>query len=113
METDRLIAAVALGAILLTAGCNSAPPPTVGGQGKAPGQQARIRYLELCAACHGQQGRGGVGPDLSATRYRYGKQRSQVITSIMEGRPGGMPAYGSHLRPDEAAAMADYLLSLQ
>lgn len=74
--------------------------------------QAQKQYTELCAACHGSQARGGVGPDLSASRYEYGKNRSAIVKTIMDGRPGGMPAFGSHLKPEEAVVLAEYLLSL-
>lgn len=53
-----------------------------------------------------------MGPDLSASRYKYGKDRSQIITSISEGRPGGMPGYRSHLSSDEIELLSDYLISL-
>lgn len=75
--------------------------------------QAARRFDELCSACHGKQGRGGrVGPDLSASRYTYGKERSHIITSISDGRSGGMPGYSSHLSAEEIAGLADYLISL-
>ncbi|NJD39155.1 MAG: cytochrome c [Geobacter sp.] len=71
------------------------------------------RFDELCAACHGKKGRGGgVGPDLSASRYKYGKERNRIIISISNGRPGGMPGYSSHLSAEDIAGLADYLISL-
>lgn len=99
-------------AATLTA-CNQQPqPPSPAVQSVLP-EQAAQRYNELCAACHGKQGRGGgVGPDLSASRYKYGKERSRIITSISNGRPGGMPGYNSHLPAEEIAGLADYLISL-
>ena len=74
--------------------------------------KARKLYVELCAGCHGIQARGGVGPDLTVSRFKYGKNRSAIKKSILDGRTGGMPAFGSHLKPEEAAALAEYLLSL-
>lgn len=74
--------------------------------------QAQKIYTELCAACHGKQARGGVGPDLTVSRFKYGKNRLAIEKSILVGRNGGMPAFGSHLKPEEAAVLAEYLLSL-
>jgi cytochrome c oxidase cbb3-type subunit 3 len=76
-------------------------------------EQSKKRFQDLCAACHGKQARGGVGPDLTVTRFKYGKNRSTIIQSIMDGRPGGMPSFDSYLKSDDAAALADYLLSIQ
>lgn len=76
-------------------------------------EQSKKRFQELCAACHGKQARGGVGPDLTASHFKYGKNRSDIIMSIMDGRPGGMPSFGSYLKTDDAATLADYLISLQ
>ena len=70
------------------------------------------KFAELCAACHGARARGGVGPDLTVSRFKYGKDRASIEKSILEGRPGGMPAFGAHIKPEDAAALADYLLSL-
>lgn len=76
-------------------------------------EQSKKRFQELCAACHGKQAKGGVGPDLTVSHFKYGKNRSDIVMSIMNGRPGGMPSFGSHLKTDDAATLADYLLSLQ
>ncbi|SKA09050.1 cytochrome c oxidase cbb3-type subunit 3 [Trichlorobacter thiogenes] len=98
------------GILLLVAGCSqqSREPATA----RQTPITAVTLFAELCAACHGSQARGGVGPDLSASRYKYGKNRSAIIKSILDGRAGGMPAFGSHLKPEEAAVLAEYLLSL-
>lgn len=82
-----------------------APKPNVG-------PQAEKLYAALCASCHGVVGRGGVGPDLSASEYRYGKQLDDIKQSIILGRPGGMPAFASHLTPEQAAILAEYLRKL-
>ena len=74
--------------------------------------KAQKLYAELCANCHGIQARGGVGPDLTVSRFKYGKNRIEIIKSILDGRTGGMPAFGSHLKPEEAAVLAEYLLLL-
>jgi mono/diheme cytochrome c family protein len=68
---------------------------------------------ELCAACHGSHARGAVGPDLTTSRFKYGKSRAAIEKSILDGRPGGMPAFGSYLKLEEVKTLADYLLTLQ
>lgn len=71
-------------------------------------------FTHHCAPCHGKLAKGGVaGPDLTVTRFKYGKKQTDLIKTITEGRSGGMPAFGSHLKPEEITALANYLLSLK
>lgn len=50
-----------------------------------------------CAACHGYDLKGGMGPDLTDTYWRYGGAPADVYKTIFEGRPQGMPAWGRTL----------------
>lgn len=111
MKTQFLLIAF----LMISAGCQqqsgdtgtvARPRTTVQ---KELGQQL---FLQHCAPCHGKQANGGtVGPDLTASRYKYGKSRDSIIKTITEGRAGGMPAFGSHLKAEEIEALADYLLT--
>lgn len=47
-----------------------------------------------CAACHGYDLKGGMGPSLVDTYWRYGGSPADIYKSIFEGRPEGMPAWG-------------------
>jgi cytochrome c oxidase cbb3-type subunit III len=47
-----------------------------------------------CAGCHGYDLKGGMGPDLTDTYWRYGGSPADIYKSIFEGRPQGMPAWG-------------------
>ena len=70
-------------------------------------------YANLCAACHGEFGKGSVGPDLTSSRYIYGKSRLDIASSIKEGRPKGMPAFNGQLNPEQVESLVEYLLSLK
>ena len=70
-------------------------------------------YSKRCRACHGSDGKGGVGPDLTQASYHYGRDPAAVTQSIQGGRPGGMPAFGTQLSPGEIQALATYVLSLE
>lgn len=52
-----------------------------------------------CAGCHGYDLKGGMGPDLSDTYWRYGGSPADIYKSIFEGRPQGMPAWGRSIPP--------------
>ena len=52
-----------------------------------------------CAACHGYDLKGGMGPDLTDTYWRYGGSPADIYKSVFEGRPEGMPAWGRTIPP--------------
>ena len=52
-----------------------------------------------CVGCHAPNGGGGMGPALSNNIFIYGAQPENIYLSIYQGRPNGMPAWGSVL-PD-------------
>lgn len=72
-------------------------------------------FLDNCAACHGQQGRGNqaVGaPDLMDADWLYGGEPAAVLTSILDGRRGVMPPWGEALGADGLVDVVSYVRSL-
>lgn len=70
-------------------------------------------YGSLCAACHGESAKGGVGPDLTLSKYKYGKARLDITKSISEGRPGGMPAFSSQIDKEQVESLVEFVLTLK
>ena len=70
-------------------------------------------YANLCAACHGENGKGTVGPDLTASKYKYGKARLDIAKSIAEGRPNGMPTFKAQINHEQVESLVEYVLSLK
>ena len=70
-------------------------------------------YGNLCAACHGEGAKGGVGPDLTLSSYKYGKSRLDITKSIAEGRPGGMPAFSSQIDREQIESLVEFVLTLK
>ncbi len=68
-------------------------------------------FKKNCAGCHGAEGKGAFGPDLSAD-YKYGKTNMAVQESITSGRPGNMPAFKQKLSDDEIETLTEFILSL-
>ena len=85
-----------------------APPVAETPAAVAGGQEL---YAKHCAGCHGAEGKGAFGPDLSG-EYKYGKTEMAVEESISYGRPGNMPAFDKKLSSEEIKTLADYILSL-
>jgi cytochrome c oxidase cbb3-type subunit 3 len=65
-----------------------------------------------CVYCHGAGGSGLIGPALNGRGWRYGGAPAQLYNSIHDGRPQGMPAWGSRLPPDQIWKLVAYLESL-
>lgn len=67
----------------------------------------------LCAACHGESAKGGVGPDLTVSKYKYGKARLDIAKSISDGRPGGMPSFSSQVDKEQIESLVEFVLTLK
>jgi cytochrome c oxidase cbb3-type subunit III len=70
-------------------------------------------FTQACAMCHGAEGQGGIGSDLTAVDYRFGQQPTEVNESIRSGRPGGMPAFGQQYTAEQVENLTRYVLSLR
>ena len=68
-------------------------------------------FKKHCAGCHGADGKGAFGPDLSGD-YQYGKTVAAAQESISAGRPGNMPAFEQKLSTEESETLAEFILSL-
>ena len=69
-------------------------------------------FATNCAVCHGPEGKGGIGPDLTARDYKYGRAVEAITESIVTGRPGGMPGFGNQLSAQEITNLAGFVESL-
>ena len=65
-----------------------------------------------CVGCHAPQGGGGMGPPLSDADWIYGRRPEQIYMSIMQGRPNGMPAFGSTLPDESIWKLVSYIKTL-
>lgn len=71
-------------------------------------------FLQSCVACHGQQGQGGVGPNLTDEYWLHGGTVKSVFHTITEGVPEkGMMSWKKQLNPLQVQQVASYILSLQ
>ncbi|MEM6325957.1 MAG: cbb3-type cytochrome c oxidase N-terminal domain-containing protein [Bacteroidota bacterium] len=73
-----------------------------------------VHFGAVCAACHGQQGEGTIGPNLTDAFWLHGAEPQQLWTSIAEGFPEqGMPAMQDQLGDQERAEVMAYVYSIQ
>ena len=64
-----------------------------------------------CVGCHFHGG-GGIGPPLMDARWIYGADPAQIFSTIVQGRPNGMPAFRNKLNDDQVWKIAAYVRSL-
>jgi cytochrome c oxidase cbb3-type subunit 3 len=76
-------------------------------------ENGRLVFEENCAACHGDDGRGGYeigAPDLGDESWIYGGDRDAIYQSIHFGRQGVMPAWDGRLSDAQIRMLTLYLL---
>ena len=64
-----------------------------------------------CVGCHANGG-GGMGPPLIDDEWIYGSAPEQVFATIVQGRPNGMPSFGSRIPTPQVWMLVAYVRSL-
>lgn len=76
--------------------------------------EGRSIFLSQCAACHGQAGEGGVGPNFTDAYWIHGGSIQDLFKTIKYGVPEkGMISWKSLLSPSAMRSTASYILTLQ
>ena len=71
-------------------------------------------FLTNCQSCHGPDGSGVVGPNLTDDYYKNVKKITDIAEVIKNGAAGGsMPAWKTRLHPNEVILMAAYVAGLR
>ncbi len=70
-------------------------------------------FLQNCSQCHGSDARGQIGfPNLADDAWLYGGEPQAIVTTIMNGRIGAMPAWKEVLGAEGVEEVVTYTLSL-
>lgn len=83
------------------------------GNASAVATGAKLFVAYNCVDCHGADGSGAMGPSLADGRWHFGGAPLEVFESIYQGRPEGMPAWGSLISPDQIWMLVTYVRSLE
>ncbi len=86
-------------------------PQGYDGNAWAVGEGKRWFRWYNCNGCHASGG-GDIGPALMDAEWRYGHQPAQIVASILQGRPNGMPAFSARMPQDQAWQLAAYIRSM-
>ena len=64
-----------------------------------------------CSGCHFNGG-GGIGPPLMDEKWIYGDKPEQIYSTIVEGRPNGMPSFRQKIPDNQVQELAAYVRSM-
>jgi cytochrome c oxidase cbb3-type subunit 3 len=82
----------------------------------ADAHAGKVRFSQMCAACHGADGRGNPlmgAPNLTDGIWLHGGAIATVRETIEKGRNGAMPAHAARLGATRVKLLAAYVLSLR
>lgn len=74
-----------------------------------------VLFRDNCAACHGRNAKGNQllgAPNLADHDWLYGGDGQAIQTSILDGRRGVMPAWGTQFGDAGVENLANYVLTL-
>jgi cytochrome c oxidase cbb3-type subunit III len=64
-----------------------------------------------CAGCHSNGG-GGMGPPLMDDKWIYGSAPENIFSTIVQGRPNGMPSFAGRIPTPQVWMLVAYVRSL-
>ena len=77
----------------------------------AVSQGKRLFRWYNCSGCH-SNGAGGIGPPLMDDKWIYGSEPEQIVATILQGRPNGMPSFAGRIPEDQVWQIAAYVRSM-
>ncbi|PVH23927.1 cbb3-type cytochrome c oxidase N-terminal domain-containing protein [Sphingobacterium corticibacter] len=71
-------------------------------------------FTANCAACHGAQGEGTIGPNLTDRHWLHGGEIRDIFKTVKYGVPAkGMVPWEQTLTPGQIAEVSNYIISLR
>lgn len=77
----------------------------------AVGEGKRLFSAFNCVGCHNHGG-GGIGPALMDAKWIYGSHPAQIYSSIVQGRPDGMPSFAGKIPDYQVWELVAYVRSM-
>jgi len=98
----------------LQPGSVTPPPPTSNPDEEnavAVNEGKRLFDWYNCTGCHAHGG-GAIGPPLMDEKWIYGSDPAQVFSTIVEGRPNGMPSFRQKIPDAQVWELVAYVRSM-
>ena len=114
VETPSADATTSVRLSPLEPGPTSAPATTPNGYEENAYAMAQGQTLYMawnCNGCHAMGG-GDIGPPLMDDQWRYGSRPEQVYSTLVQGRPNGMPAFGNKVSDQQLWQLTAYVRSM-
>lgn len=91
-----------------------AAAPAVAANNPKTLEAGKAIFAANCVPCHGPQGQGVIGPNLTDDYWLHGSTLADVTHTISEGVPDkGMISWKATLNPEKIAQVAAYVKSLR
>jgi len=68
-------------------------------------------FLKNCVACHGANGEGGIGANLTDETWIHGCDYDALSTVVNDGAPNGMPPYKAQMSEKKIQQVVSYILT--
>lgn len=77
-------------------------------------QTGKVNFMANCVACHGANGEGGVGPNLTDDYWLHNGSLNDIYNTIKKGYPDkGMQSWATKFNPKEISQMASFIATLK
>ena len=70
-------------------------------------------FANTCAPCHNADAKGGIGPNLTLAKLKYGVTHKDLYESIANGRPNGMPPFLQQIGSEKISKVIAFLEPLR
>lgn len=77
-----------------------------------PDTEGARLFKQHCEVCHGADGKGNIGPDLTDSKWKYGGSDDEIFATISKGRKGGMPAWENQLSAEKIKELITHIRSI-
>lgn len=82
--------------------------------GETSVKAGRLTFVSKCAVCHGSQGKGMAGPDLTDSTWLHGGSTKEIFHTIWNGVPEkGMKPWKGSLSGQQVAEVIAYIHSIK
>ena len=76
-------------------------------------EKGKAIFLKYCSACHGKEGEGRIGPNLTDNHWIYGGDVKGVFKTIKYGAKNGMKSWKGELNPIQMQEVTSFIKSLE
>ena len=77
-------------------------------------KEGKETYVKNCVACHGADGGGLIGPNLTDSYWIHGAALDSVYNTVANGvLEKGMPPWGKVLKPQDVERVVAYITTLR